>query len=455
METQKTKQQMLLESIGFKPMTDKPDCTLYERRGDNGVTIIQTSNEDLDELKKKYSNDIDKIIKELKEKTRETFKNASGSNIDTQDIISFLQKKAEENEVKGEKEILPFEDVAVESDQYMYMAELLKSVPLPVLRRITYNDKRFYFEVLETGEVQLYSSATTLISDGYVDTSGGLDAWRLKQRILGKDPDAIAKERADLGTIMHFMFGCLLMKLNIPFSIGGIKAFMKSHYDDLKIDRQRIDYIMDKYAVELLEDIRSFLKWVKDYNVKPLAIELMLRSERWMVASAVDLICEMDKEITETGYFGEVYKRKTGDKNAGDPKLSTKTTIKRVVAIVDFKSNRDGNFYPSYALQLELYKRMVYENFGDLLEIDGIYNFAPKTWGDGRRPYHFRERTEDRELRKADCVFEQGRINHIFKEPKITCYLGNASVENEFNLESCIRTIPLVDYLQDPANWLR
>lgn len=352
------------------------------------------------------------------------------------------------------KEVLPFEEAAVESEQYMYMAELLKSVPLPVLRRITYNGNRFYFEVLGTGDVNLFSSATTLIKDGYVDTSGALDAWRLKQRILGKDPDVISTERADFGTIMHFLFGCLLMKINIPFSVTGLKMFMKAHYDDLKIDNDRIDFILDKYAVELLEDIRSFLKWVKDFNVKPLAIEIMLRSEKWMVASAVDLICEIDKEVKEVGYFGEVYKKKTGDKMAGDPKLSERKVSKRVVIIVDFKSNRDGNFYPSYALQLELYKRMVYENFGDLLKIEGIYNFAPKSWGDGKRPYHFRERTDDKELMKADCVFEQGRINHMFKSPKITCYVGNAGVENDFNLESCIRTIPLVDYLKESANWM-
>lgn len=352
------------------------------------------------------------------------------------------------------KEVLPFEEAAVESEQYMYMAELLKSVPLPVLRRITYNGNRFYFEVLGTGDVNLFSSATTLIKDGYVDTSGALDAWRLKQRILGKDPDVISTERADFGTIMHFLFGCLLMKINIPFSVTGLKMFMKAHYDDLKIDNDRIDFILDKYAVELLEDIRSFLKWVKDFNVKPLAIEIMLRSEKWMVASAVDLICEIDKEVKEVGYFGEVYKKKTGDKMAGDPKLSERKVSKRVVIIVDFKSNRDGNFYPSYALQLELYKRMVYENFGDLLKIEGIYNFAPKSWGDGKRSYHFRERTDDKELMKADCVFEQGRINHMFKSPKITCYVGNAGVENDFNLESCIRTIPLVDYLKESANWM-
>lgn len=352
------------------------------------------------------------------------------------------------------KEVLPFEEAAVESEQYMYMAELLKSVPLPVLRRITYNGNRFYFEVLGTGDVNLFSSATTLIKDGYVDTSGALDAWRLKQRILGKDPDVISTERADFGTIMHFLFGCLLMKINIPFSVTGLKMFMKAHYDDLKIDNDRIDFILDKYAVELLEDIRSFLKWVKDFNVKPLAIEIMLRSERWMVASAVDLICEIDKEVKEVGYFGEVYKKKTGDKMAGDPKLSERKVSKRVVIIVDFKSNRDGNFYPSYALQLELYKRMVHENFGDLLKIEGIYNFAPKSWGDGKRPYHFRERTDDKELMKADCVFEQGRINHMFKSPKITCYVGNAGVENDFNLESCIRSVPLVDYLKESANWM-
>lgn len=485
-----TIQQKFLISIGFSPMSDDDNCSLYKRK-----RTIQTSNTSLNVLINTYRKDFECIEDTSLKETFEAEMEKEGKKIPLPKKRGRKKKIDKENEIADNSNVkvmlddgvkveiehddnldkmpesllpapiyespdlrliaedLPFEDVLIESDQYMYLADFIKSVPLPVLRRISYDGKRFYFEMKESGEVVLYSSGTTLISDGYVDTSGGLDAWRLKQRILGKDPDAIAAERADFGTIMHFVFGCLLMNQRIPFSVGGVKAFIRSHYDDLKIENERIDYIMNKYAVELLEDIRSFLKWVKDYNVKPLAIELMLRSEKYQVASAIDLICEMDYEEKVTGYFGATYQRATGEFKKGDPKLETKVEKKRIVAVVDFKSNRDGNFYPSYALQLELYRRMIRENFGDLIPVERIYNFAPKGGWSDKRNYHFRERTDDRELKKADCVFEQGKINHIFKEPKITYYIGNAGIDDSFDLDSCVRTMKLVDYLQDPLNW--
>lgn len=443
-----TIQQKFLISIGFSPMSEEEDCTLYKK--DKKVQSLDISIKSLVKKYKKFFDAMDdldlkgEIENEMESEKEEPEKPKKRGR---------KRKVIKEEKVEEKKGELPFDDVLIESDQYMYLADFIKSVPLPVLRRISYDGKRFYFEVKESGEVVLYSSGTTLISDGYVDTSGGLDAWRLKQRILGKDPDAIAAERADFGTIMHFVFGCLLMNQRVPFSVGGVKAFIRSRYDDLKIENERIDYIMDKYAVELLEDIRSFLKWVKDYNVKPLAIELMLRSEKYQVASAIDLICEMDYEEKVTGYFGATYQRATGEFKKGDPKLETRIEKKRIVAVVDFKSNRDGNFYPSYALQLELYRRMIGENFGDLIPVERIYNFAPKGGWSDKRNYHFRERTDDRELKKADCVFEQGRINHIFKEPKITYYIGNAGIDDSFDLDSCVKTMKLVDYLQDPTNW--
>lgn len=355
----------------------------------------------------------------------------------------------------AELEESPFEEVEIESDQYVYLAEELKKVPLPILRRISYNGNRFYFETKESGEIVLYSSGTTLIANGYVSTSDGLSQWKLKQRILGNDPDAIAAERADLGTIMHVLFGHLLLGYKVPFSVGGVKHYV-SKIDDLKIEKDRVKYIVGKYAVELLEDMRSLLKWIKDYNVKPIAIELMLRSEKYQVASAIDFICQIDYKVKERGFFGRVYQRASGDKKKGDPMEEEREVVKQMIIIVDFKSNRDGNFYPEYLLQLELYRRMVEENFGDMINIEGLYNFAPKTWGDGKKPYHFRSRTDSqtdqRELMKADCVFEQGKLNHMFKNPMITCYVGTAHTGEDFDLERCIRTIPLVDYLSDPIN---
>lgn len=363
-----------------------------------------------------------------------------------------VEVKKEDTEVFAKLEDSPFEDTLIESDQYMYLCEELKKIKLPILRRISYNGNRYYFEVKDSKEVVLYSSGTTLISDGYVDRSDALNQWKLKQRILGNDPDAIARERADFGTIMHVLFGHIAMGKKIPFSQGGIKRYIKG-IDDLKIEKERVAFIAEKYSIEFLEDVRSFIKWIQDYNVKFLAIELMLRSEEYMVATAVDGIVEMDKKVKKKGFFGRTYQRASGEHKKGDPMEEEIEETIRVIRIIDFKSGRNGDFYPTYALQLELNRRMVMENLGEVIkEVDGIFNFAPKAWGDGKRPYHFRDQTDNRELLKADCVFEQGKINHSFKEPVITCYAGLASSEG-FDLEGCVRTIKLVDYLSDPMNW--
>lgn len=438
----------LLLGLGFEPVLKTPDCTLF-RKGTNLESVVNISYEALLAKVSKYTNIEDKVEKSEVEV------------VSTGDLRTSAVQDKDSGENEGQSNTLddkfevledsPFEDVEIESDQYTYLAEELKKVPLPILRRISYQGNRYYYEVREDG-VALFSSGTTLISDGYVNNNGALNQWKLKQRILGNDPDAIASERADFGTIMHLLYGHIFLGKSIPFSVNGIKKYVSS-IDDFKMDKDRIKFIMDRNAVEMLEDIRSFLKWVKDYNVKPLAIELMLRSEEYMVATAVDLICEMDYKTKERGFFGKVYQRKSGDHEKGDPMEEEREVVRRIIAVVDYKSNRSGDFYPEHALQLELNRRIIEENFGDLLNIEALYNFAPKSWGDGKKPYHFRERSDDRELLKADCVFEQGRITHSFKKPVITCYMGVASMEG-FEVESCIKSIPLVDYLSDPINSL-
>lgn len=432
----------LLLSLGFEPITKDPNCTLF-KKGNNLESIIGVPYEVLLAKVSKYADMSKKVERSVVETVCMTEGNTSNGDND-KEVVDDRFATLEDS---------PFEDVEIESDQYTYLSEELKKVQLPILRRISYQGNRFYFRVLESGEVKLYSSGTTLISDGYVNNGGALNQWKLKQRILGNDPDAIAAERADLGTIMHVLFGHLLLGKKIPFSISGLKRYV-SNIENLKIDKDRINFIMSRNTEELLEDLRSFLKWVKDYNVKPLAIELMLCSERYTVASAIDLICQIDYKVKERGFFGRVYQKKSGEHEKGDPMEEEREVVKQMIIIVDFKSNRSGDFYADHALQLELYKRMVKENFGDLLEIGGLYNFAPKAWGDGKRPYHFRERSDDRELQKADCVFEQGRITHSFKKPVIVCYMGVADME-AFEIDSCIRSIPLVDYLSDPVNSIK
>ena len=75
------------------------------------------------------------------------------------------ETKPKEEEIKLEDESdLPFEGLDEDTTE-TFLAERLKGVALPLIRRITVNGDRYYYEVKD-GRILIHSSATTLISDG-------------------------------------------------------------------------------------------------------------------------------------------------------------------------------------------------------------------------------------------------------------------------------------------------
>lgn len=365
------------------------------------------------------------------------------------DVLSTIPKKDMDEEEKSVEE--PKEEMEVEYDleteQQYYAAEWIKDIPTPVLYRMTVAGKRVYYEMDVDGYPIIYDGATNNIANGYCDTSGALEKWKNEMRLKGKDPDEYANYRADLGTIMHYLFGLYLTGVNIKLIPTWIRKVVKEA--KLRIDKYRMERILVDNIDELIEDLISFAIFCKERHVKPVLIEKMLRSRRLKVASSVDAVVEMDGEPemveieVETGEF-----YKTGAKE-GQPKTEKKKIkrCRRIFAILDFKSNRKGNFYDEYAFQLELYRRMIMENYGKILEIEEIYNFAPGDPTAKTSQYKLKRQTDNPILNMATVVYLQGKYKFEKTNYTVTSRMGSLDIESDFELNNLIRKESLRDYI--------
>lgn len=369
------------------------------------------------------------------------------------DVLSTIPKKdmVEEEKPVDEPKKEPDEEIEIEYDleteQQYYAAEWIKDIPTPVLYRMTVAGKRVYYEMGADGYPIIYDGATNNIANGYCDTSGALEKWKNEMRLKGKDPDEYANYRADLGTIMHYLFGLYLTGVNIKLIPTWIRKVVKEA--KLRIDKYRMERILVDNMDELIEDLISFAIFCKERHVKPVLIEKMLRSRRLKVASSVDAVVEMDSEpemVEIEVETGELYK--VGAKK-GQPKMEKKKVkrCRRIFAILDFKSNRKGNFYDEYAFQLELYRRMIMENYGKILEIEEIYNFAPGDPTAKTSQYKLKRQTDNPILNMATVVYLQGKYKFEKTNYTVTSRIGSLDIEGDFELNGLIRKESLRDYI--------
>lgn len=334
----------------------------------------------------------------------------------------------------------------LETEQQYYAAEWVRNLPTPLIYRMTVNGKRVYFEMGPDGEPIIYDGATNLIANGYCDQSGALEKWKAKMRLEGKDPDAYASYRADFGTIMHYLFGLYLTGARMRLIPSFVRDLvMKS---DLRVSRRRMEEICSSDMNELLDDLLSFAIFCKERNVRPVLIEKMLRLPRLKVASSVDAVVEMDSEpeVYEVEMeAGEMYK--TGP-NKGKPKMVRKKIrqVRRIFAILDFKSGK--NFYDEYAFQLELYRRMIRENYGKELEISEMYNFAPGDPSSKTVKYRLKRQTDNPILDMATVVYLQGKKKFEKTNYTVTTRITDISLDGELDIEAVTRTESLSDYIK-------
>lgn len=278
-------------------------------------------------------------------------------------------------------------------------ADALREPPYR-LYRLDEQGYRYYYRI-EGDRAVLYPSVTTLLRQT-TPTSPFLIKWMVE------NGDAATEKRdmaAAYGTFMHIQFERLIILRTYDLDKAG--AVLRDYMEQ--------ENIPDKYYFEWLprirKDILAFAQFIKDYNVKPLAVEISLVSSLGY-AGCIDLPCEMTSK-------GETFR-----------------------AIIDFKSGRNG-FYEDYELQLGLYRDMWNENFPDT-PIKRIFNFAPKDWRKSPT-YNLKEQTDAPSLATLPHIIAIASIKDDKRDKDVTYCDGVIKLDEP--LDDHFHTISLAELL--------
>lgn len=293
------------------------------------------------------------------------------------------------DEIKKDTPVEVYPGMTVEEIKALYFnADALKEPPYRVYQLNT-DGYRYYYRFDEDGEPHFYPSVTTLLKQT-MPTSPFLIDWMLAN---GKEG---AVEKRDLaaayGTFMHIQFERLI--INRRYNFDEVPAVLMTYMEQNNLPEK---FYFDS-LVKIRKDVLAFAQFVKDYNVKPLAVEIGLVHPTYHFAGCVDLPCIMT------------------DPNTG----------KTFTAIVDFKSGRKG-FWEEHELQLHLYREMWNENFPEV-SIERLYNFSPKDWRT-KPTYNLKDQTDSVNARKLPHLLALATIEDEKRDNTLTIIKGQLELD--------------------------
>jgi len=240
--------------------------------------------------------------------------------------------------------------------------------PAYTIYRIDKYANRYYLKVED--DRHIIGVGTTSIIGSEMPTSRYLSQWQMdiSAKYGANQVKWVLNRSANYGTFLHVVYGELLRGMSLQFDIDSLLAHMETFCVTQDYDYNELVKWYKAEKRNLQKDILSFVQWVKDYQIIPLAIEY-------------PFVCE-----TETGNYG------------GTIDLVAKATFKdtQKIIMVDFKSGK--NFYESHEVQLRAYKDAWNKEFPELI-IEEVFNFAPKDFrmkaGKEIKPtYNFKNQTK-------------------------------------------------------------
>jgi len=307
-----------------------------------------------------------------------------------------------------EKEIVP--GMTVEEIKSLFFdANALKEPPYRVYQ-LNSDGHRYYYRFNEQGEPEFYPSVTTLLKQ-VMPTSPFLIQWMIENGTEG------AVEKRDLaaayGTFMHAQFESLI--INRTYNFDSVTEVLRDY-----MERENLpEKFYGDSLTKIRKDVLAFAQFVKDYNVKPMAIEIGLVHPTCHYAGCVDMPCVMT-----------------------DPK-----TGKTFTAIVDFKSGRKG-FYEEHEIQLHLYREMWNVNFVGC-EIERVFNFSPKDWRT-KPSYNLKDQTDSVNAQKIPYLLKLAEIEDEKRDNTLTIVRGQLSLD-EGKIDDNVLTLSLAELIKRNA----
>lgn len=322
------------------------------------------------------------------------------------DALAELMAKEPENRAF---EIVP--GMTVEEMQCMFFDRTALIEPPYKVFQLNSKGHRYYYRFDENGQPEFFPSVTTILSQT-LPKSPFLIEW-----IASKGMDEAERykaERAAYGTFMHAQFEELI--INRVYNLDDLKEKLKTY---IEVNRLPDDFIY--YADDLKKDVLAFAQFVKDYDVRPLAVEIALVHPYYKYAGMIDLPCTM--------------LRKPGG-------------TERINAIVDFKSGRKG-FYEDAEIQLHLYKMMWNVTF-EQYPITNVFNFSPKDWR--KKPsYNLKDQTDSPNAAKIPALLEIAAIEDDKRDNIFTAVSGSINLDEMQDLTDNVISLTLSELIKTKA----
>lgn len=293
-----------------------------------------------------------------------------------------------DQEPEQKQEVFP--GMTVEEIRALFFnTDALKEPPYRVYQ-LNSDGHRYYYRFNAQGEPEFYPSVTTLLKQVMLTPQALLD-WMIEN---GKEG---ATEKRDMaaayGTFMHMQFESLIINRRYDFDnvTGALLEYM---------ERENIpESLFPQWVVKIRKDVLAFAQFIKDWNVRPLAVEIGLVHPKHHYAGCLDLPCVMT-----------------------DPK-----TKKDFTAIVDFKSGRKG-FFEEHELQLHLYRSMWDVNFPEK-PMQRLFNFSPKDWRKAPS-YNLKDQTDSVNAKKIPALLALAGIEDEKRDNTLTIVHGVLDLDN-------------------------
>lgn len=293
--------------------------------------------------------------------------------------------------------------MTIQEVQTLYFDKKALREPSRKLRRVDGGDLRWYYSI-EDGQILWFISVTSLLS-ATMPMGEHLLKWYadrgMEKALAERD------EKAAYGTAMHV--ACEKVALD-KFSLDyqSVCEFLLRHG------------VATSYANQLQKDTLSFAQFCKDYEVRPLAVEVLLSNKELGLAGACDLVCEM------------TFNRK------------------RIIAMIDMKSGRKG-FWEEAEIQLHAYKRLWESEFPDVT-IDKVFSWSPKDWTSSPT-YNFKDQSNSNNANKLDHLLAIFRLSGVEKPKPHIEFSGEIGLGDTLNDK--FRVLSIEDYIVQNESYFR
>lgn len=252
---------------------------------------------------------------------------------------------------------------------------------------------REYIEVSPDGSAAIAASVTT-IEKKTLPLSDYIIKWMIDHHVNHK---WLLRQSADYGTFLHVIYDELLRGKVIDTKhdalIDKMRVFYNTHKESgFRFEDGLLWYLAMDRNLEI--EILSFLRWIEDYDVRPIAIEYKLMSKKeigyWClkhkkIGPGIDCSenfccadCEYKLSIRQSAGCLDLGVIAKGEKTGGaERKL-----------LVDIKSGLTSATYEEYEIQLEGYNEMWSEQNPDCL-FDGLFVFKPHIFNSKSRTKYY------------------------------------------------------------------